>query len=106
MEGGRSWRPRCQTGRCARGAHVRPELRRGGPTRAAPHSLEASRQGAGGLGRCAVVWDTKGEAEVVDHGGHQRATHDATGDEGREREPKRRAEAQTAASDSCGGLPP
>ena len=45
-------------------------------------------------------------AEVVDRGGHQRAAHDATGDEGRERNPKHRAEAQLAAGDTCGGLPP
>ena len=45
-----------------------------------------------------LVRDAKGEAEVVDHGGHQGAAHDATGDEGRERNPKRRAEAQPQVS--------
>ena len=41
-----------------------------------------------------LVRDAKGVAEVVDHGGHQGAVHDATGDESRERDAQRRAEAQ------------
>ena len=45
-------------------------------------------------------------AEVVDHGGYLGAAHDATGDEGGERDPQRRAEAQPAAGDARGGLPP
>ena len=43
---------------------------------------------------------------MVDHGGHQGATHDATGNEGRKRNPERCAEAQPAAGDTRGGLPP
>ena len=55
------------------------------------------------LGHDGLARDTKGEAEVVDHGGHQKgATHDATGDQGGERDPQRRAEAQPAAGDMCG----
>ena len=43
---------------------------------------------------------------MTNHSGHQRATHDAAGNEGGKRGPKRRAEAQPAASDTRGGLPP
>ena len=53
-----------------------------------------------------LVRDAKNVAEVVDHGGHQGAVHDATGDESRERDAQRRAEAQSAAGDARGGLPP
>ena len=53
-----------------------------------------------------LVRDAEGVTEVADHGGHQGAAHDATGDESEERDPQRRAEAQSAAGDACGGLPP
>ena len=48
----------------------------------------------------------KGEAEVVGHGGHQEAAHDAADHEGGMRGPKRRPDTQPAASDARGGLPP
>ena len=47
----------------------------------------------------------KGVAEVVDHGGHRGAAHDATSDACGERDPQRHAEAQSAAGDARGGLP-
>ena len=45
-------------------------------------------------------------AEVVDHGGHQGAAHDATSEKCGERDAQRRAEARSAARDARGGLPP
>ena len=50
-----------------------------------------------------LVRDAKGVAEVVDHGGHQGAAHEAAGDEDGK---QCRAWAQSAAGDVCGGLPP
>ena len=53
-----------------------------------------------------LVRDAKGVAEVADHGGHQGAAHDATGDECGERDAQRCAEAQSAAGDACGPASP
>ena len=68
-----------------------------------PRLSGASGQSARGQHRCAhhrhggLAWDTKGEAGMVDHGGHQGATHDAAGNEGREHDPKRLPKALTEA---------
>ena len=106
VRAGPAWHPRFRRGRCAREAHVRPGLRRAGPAGAAPRLSGASRQGARGLHRCAHHTDATSDAEVVNHNGHQRATHDAAGDENRERDSMRRAEAKPAAGDTRSGLPP
>ena len=58
------------------------------------------------LGRDGLARSAKGEAEVVDPCGDQEAAHDAAGHEGGKRDPKRHAEAQPAAGDTRGGLPP
>ena len=43
---------------------------------------------------------------MINHGGHQGATHDATGNKSGERHSERRAEAQPSAGDPSGSLPP
>ena len=42
--------------------------------------------------------------DVIDHGGNQETTHDATGDEGGKGDSEGRAEPQPTAGDTCGGL--
>ena len=61
------------------------------PRRSLAAFVETAREGCVGarviLCHDGLVRDAKGEAEVVDYGGHQRAPNDATGDEGRGRNP-------------------
>ena len=58
------------------------------------------------LGHDGLARGVKGKAKVIDHGGDQRAAHDAAGNEGRKRGPERRSYAQPVADDARGGLPP
>ena len=92
---GPAWRPQFQRESCAKGAPTRPEKARKGFVGARVI-----------LGHDGLAQGANSKAKVVDHGGDQGAAHVAAGHEGGKRDPMRRSEAQHAAGDARGGLPP